>query len=70
VVAALFVTSEYRRGLIRTKLAASPRRGRVVLAAKAVVIGAVSAVIVAVVLPYILATASQLPSAPASGCCA
>jgi hypothetical protein len=69
VVAALFVTSEYRRGLIRTKLAASPRRGRV-LAAKAVVIGAVSAVIVAIVLPYILATASQLPSAPASGCCA
>jgi len=39
VVAALFVTSEYRRGLIRTSLAASPRRGRV-LAAKAVVIGA------------------------------
>jgi ABC-type transport system involved in multi-copper enzyme maturation permease subunit len=41
VVAALFVTTEYRRGLIRTTLAASPRRGRV-LAAKAVVIGAVA----------------------------
>jgi hypothetical protein len=41
VVAALFITSEYRRKLIRTTLAASPRRGRV-LAAKAIVIGAVS----------------------------
>ncbi|MFG1947139.1 hypothetical protein [Nonomuraea sp. NPDC048826] len=39
VVAVLFMTVEYRRGLIRTTLAASPRRGRV-LAAKAVVIGA------------------------------
>ena len=36
VVGALFVTAEYRRGLIRTTLAASPRRGRV-LAAKAIV---------------------------------
>jgi ABC-type transport system involved in multi-copper enzyme maturation permease subunit len=41
VVATLFITAEYRRGLIRTTLAASPRRGRV-LAAKAVVIGAVT----------------------------
>lgn len=41
VVAVLFVTAEYRRGLIRTTLLASPRRGRV-LAAKAVVIGAVT----------------------------
>ncbi len=39
VVATMFITAEYRRGLIRTTLAASPRRGRV-LAAKAVVIGA------------------------------
>ena len=39
VVSTLFVTAEYRRGLIRTTLAASPRRGRV-LAAKAVVLGA------------------------------
>jgi ABC-2 family transporter len=38
---ALFITAEYRRGLIRTTFAASPRRGRV-LAAKAVVIGAVT----------------------------
>ena len=38
VVGALFITAEYRRGLIRTTLAASPRRGRV-LAAKAIVIG-------------------------------
>jgi hypothetical protein len=38
---ALFITAEYRRGMIRTTLAASPRRGRV-LAAKAIVIGAVT----------------------------
>ncbi len=41
VVGAMFVTAEYRRGLIRTTLAASPRRGRV-LAAKAVVLGVVA----------------------------
>jgi ABC-type transport system involved in multi-copper enzyme maturation permease subunit len=41
VVAAMFMTAEYRRGLIKVTLAASPRRGRV-LAAKAVVIGSVS----------------------------
>ena len=41
VVAALSVTSEYRRGLIRVTLAAAPRRGRV-LAAKAVVVSGVS----------------------------
>jgi ABC-type transport system involved in multi-copper enzyme maturation permease subunit len=130
VVATMFITAEYRRGLIRTTLAASPRRGRV-LAAKATVIGsvafvaglaaaliavplvtavenakgiymfpvapltelrviagtaalvavaavlalavgtilrrsagAVTAVIVAIVLPYILATASLLPAGP------
>jgi ABC-type transport system involved in multi-copper enzyme maturation permease subunit len=40
VVAAMFITAEYRRGLIRVSLTASPRRGRL-LAAKAVVIGAV-----------------------------
>jgi hypothetical protein len=38
VIAAMFITVEFRRGLIATTLAASPRRGRV-LAAKAVVIG-------------------------------
>jgi ABC-type transport system involved in multi-copper enzyme maturation permease subunit len=41
VIATMFVTAEYRRGLIRTTLAASPRRGRV-LAAKAIVIGSVT----------------------------
>ena len=41
VVGAMFVTAEYRRGLIRSTLAASPRRGRVMLA-KAIVIGSVS----------------------------
>jgi ABC-type transport system involved in multi-copper enzyme maturation permease subunit len=41
VVATMFITAEYRRGLIRTTLAAIPRRGRV-LAAKATVIGSVT----------------------------
>jgi len=36
----MFITAEYRRGLIRVSLTAAPRRGRL-LAAKAVVIGAV-----------------------------
>jgi hypothetical protein len=41
VLASLFATSEYRRGLIRTTFAASPRRGRV-LAAKAIVAGSLA----------------------------
>ena len=41
VVAVMFITAEYRRGLIRITLTASPRRGQV-LAAKAVVIGSVT----------------------------
>ena len=41
VVATIFITAEYRRGLIRITLAASPRRSRV-LAAKAIVIGSVT----------------------------
>ena len=41
VVAAMFASAEYQRGLIAVTLAASPRRGQV-LAAKAVVIGAVT----------------------------
>ena len=41
VVAALFIAAEYRRGLIRVTFAASPARAQV-LAAKAVVIGAVT----------------------------
>jgi ABC-type transport system involved in multi-copper enzyme maturation permease subunit len=44
VVGAMFFTVEYRRGLIRTTLAADPRRGRV-LAAKAVVNGVVAFVV-------------------------
>jgi len=41
VIGSMFITAEYRRGMIRTTLAASPRRGRV-LAAKAIVIGSVT----------------------------
>jgi hypothetical protein len=41
VLGTMFVTAEYRRGLIRTTLAATPRRGRT-LAAKAIVIGGVT----------------------------
>jgi ABC-type transport system involved in multi-copper enzyme maturation permease subunit len=44
VVAAMFFSTEYRRGLIRTTLAATPCRGAV-LAAKAVVIAAVAFVV-------------------------
>jgi ABC-type transport system involved in multi-copper enzyme maturation permease subunit len=44
VIAAMFITVEYRRGLIRTTLAARPRRGQV-LAAKAAVIGLVTFVL-------------------------
>jgi ABC-type transport system involved in multi-copper enzyme maturation permease subunit len=54
VIGAMFITSEYRRGLIRTTFAATPDRGRV-LAAKAVVVGgvafAVGAVASAVAIP-------------------
>ncbi len=51
VVAAMFITAEYRRGLIRVTLAASPRRGQM-LAAKTVVAGAVAFV---VALPAVVA---------------
>jgi ABC-type transport system involved in multi-copper enzyme maturation permease subunit len=47
VVGAMFVTAEYRRGLIRITLAANPRRGRV-LAAKAIVVGAAAFVVGAI----------------------
>jgi len=40
VVGAMFITAEYRRGLIRVSLAAAPRRGRLP-AARVAVIGAV-----------------------------
>jgi ABC-type transport system involved in multi-copper enzyme maturation permease subunit len=41
VVGTMFITGEYRRGLIRTTLAAAPRRGQV-LAAKAIVTSTVA----------------------------
>jgi ABC-type transport system involved in multi-copper enzyme maturation permease subunit len=41
VVGTLFITAEYRQGMIHTTLAASPRRCRV-LAAKAIVLGVVT----------------------------
>jgi ABC-type transport system involved in multi-copper enzyme maturation permease subunit len=41
VIGTMFITGEYRRGLIRTTFAATPQRGGV-LAAKAVVIGGVA----------------------------
>jgi ABC-type transport system involved in multi-copper enzyme maturation permease subunit len=41
VLGVVFVTAEYRRGLIRVTMAASPRRGRV-LAAKAIVLAGVT----------------------------
>jgi hypothetical protein len=41
VVGAVFITTEYRSGLVRVTLTASPRRGRV-LVAKAAVLGAVT----------------------------
>jgi ABC-type transport system involved in multi-copper enzyme maturation permease subunit len=41
VVATMFITAEFRRGLIRVTLTASPQRNRV-LAAKAIVLGAVT----------------------------
>lgn len=44
VLGAMFMTAEYRRGLIHTTLAASPRRGRVLMA-KAVVIAAVAFIV-------------------------
>jgi len=57
VVGAMYITAEYRRGLIRTTLAASPRRGRV-LAAKAIVIAAAAFVagLVAAIVAIPLAT--------------
>jgi len=54
VVGTLFITAEYRRGLIRTTLTASPRRGHVLLA-KATVTGLVTFVV------GLVATAVALP---------
>lgn len=54
VVAAMFVTTEYHRGLIRTTFTAIPARGRVI-AAKGLVVGAavfvLSLVVMAVIVP-------------------
>jgi len=58
VVAVMFITAEYRRGLIRVSLAAAPRRGRL-LAAKAVAIGAVG--FVAGLVAATLALAVDMP---------
>jgi ABC-type transport system involved in multi-copper enzyme maturation permease subunit/regulation of enolase protein 1 (concanavalin A-like superfamily) len=71
VVGAMFVTAEYRRGLMRTTLTAAPRRGRV-LAAKAVVMGAVSfatglvAAAVAVPLVQAVEKSKDFPLSPTS----
>lgn len=55
-IGALFGTSEYRRGMIRTTFAATPRRGHV-LAAKALVLGGVTFALslVAVVVSFLVA---------------
>lgn len=72
VVATTFITAEYRRGLIRTTLTASPRRGRVLLA-KAVVLGAVTfltgliAAVVAVLLCEPVAKSHGFSMFPISG---
>jgi len=65
VVAAMFMTAEYRRGLIRVSLTAAPRRGRL-LAAKAVVIGAVGFVagLVAATLALAIGTPMLLQAGP------
>jgi ABC-type transport system involved in multi-copper enzyme maturation permease subunit len=44
IVAVMFITGEYRRGLIRITLTASPRRSRI-LAAKAIVVGSAAFVV-------------------------
>jgi hypothetical protein len=54
IVGVMFITAEYRRGLIRTTFAAAPHRGRV-LAAKAVVLAAVTFAV------GLVATAIALP---------
>jgi ABC-type transport system involved in multi-copper enzyme maturation permease subunit len=63
-VGAAFFTSEYRRGLIRVTLAASPQRGRV-LAAKAIVAGGVAFVVGLVA--AVLAVSFGLPRERAQG---
>jgi hypothetical protein len=57
VIGAMFITAEYRRGLIWLTLAASPRRGRM-LAAKALVVAGVTFVmgLVAAVIAVVIGT--------------
>jgi ABC-type transport system involved in multi-copper enzyme maturation permease subunit len=62
VIAAMFITVEYRRGLIRTTLAASPRRGRL-LAAKALVIGLLTFVLGSAAVAVAVIAGSQLAHA-------
>jgi ABC-type transport system involved in multi-copper enzyme maturation permease subunit len=62
VIAAMFITVEYRRGLIATTLAASPRRGRM-LAAKAVVIGLVTFVLGSAAVAVCVIAGSQITHA-------
>jgi ABC-2 family transporter protein len=64
IVAAMFMTAEYRRGLIRVTLAASPRRGQV-LVAKAIVIA--SAAFVAGLAGAIAAVTAEEPLMRARG---
>jgi ABC-type transport system involved in multi-copper enzyme maturation permease subunit len=59
LVAAMFVTAEYRRGLIRTTFTAIPARGRV-LAAKGLVVGAVAFVLSLVVMAVIVPLSQHL----------
>jgi hypothetical protein len=65
VVAAMFFTAEYRRGLIRTTLAATPRRGAV-LAAKAIVAGGVAFVVGLVASTVAMAVGVQLETSNGS----
>jgi ABC-type transport system involved in multi-copper enzyme maturation permease subunit len=64
VVAAMFMTAEYRRGLIRVTLTASPRRSRI-LAAKAIVAG--SAAFVVALPAAVAATLIEEPLARSRG---
>ena len=59
VLGVLFITTEYRRGMVRTTFTASPRRGRV-LAAKAIVIGCVTFVVGVVAVAITLPVSRQL----------
>ena len=73
VVATMFVTAEYRRGLIRTTLAASPRRVGVLAAKAAVVgfvtfvVGAITAAVVVTVGPRVLRAAGAYVTAATTG---